>query len=316
MRPEERHERSQVPARARDEIVARRLGVGGTPPGSSGPRSGAGSLVLPGQETLAGTVPAVIPMPGRHAHRRAWLRVPFAFEPRHVSVVLAVVALALAITCGWLVHRTPSLTSVAGSSVAPSEAASLVALGGVAATTGHDGAISPAAAGASVTGSPAPSNTAAGASGPALTIDVAGRVRRPGVRTLPAGSRVVDALAAAGGVKGKVDLSGLNQARLLVDGEQVVVGGGPGGSGGTTGTAGPGGASAADGGGGTAGGLVNLNTATEAQLDTLPGVGPVTAQAIVAYRTAHGGFGSVGELVEVDGIGEATLAKLEPHVTI
>jgi competence protein ComEA len=141
-----------------------------------------------------------------------------------------------------------------------------------------------------------------------VTVDVAGKVRRPGVTTLPAGSRVVDAIDKAGGARRQVDLTGLNLARVLVDGEQVLVGRGvtPGGLAGTASSAAP----------ATDGALVNLNTATSEQLDTLPGVGPVTAQKILDWRTAHGAFASVDELLEVDGIGEKTLADLAPHVTL
>jgi competence protein ComEA len=140
-----------------------------------------------------------------------------------------------------------------------------------------------------------------------VTVDVAGKVRRPGVVTLPAGSRVVDALRRAGGTRGHVDLSGLNLARVLADGEQILVGRVPGGVA----------ASAAATPGAPAGGpLVNLNTADQAQLEELPGVGPVTAQKILAWRSAHGAFSSVDELLEVDGIGEKTLADLAPYVTL
>ena len=155
-------------------------------------------------------------------------------------------------------------------------------------------------------GAPAGVVTGAGVTG-TVTVDVAGRVRRPGVATLPAGSRVVDALRKAGGPRGRVDLSTLNLARILVDGEQILVGRGAA----PTGTAVSGGASP-----GAAGALVNINTATAEQLDTLPGVGPVTASKILDWRTAHGAFSSVEELLEVDGIGEKTLADLAPHVTV
>jgi competence protein ComEA len=147
-----------------------------------------------------------------------------------------------------------------------------------------------------------------GAPSATVTVDVAGKVRRPGVTTLPAGSRVVDAINKAGGARRQVDLTGLNLARVLVDGEQVLVGRGvtPGGLAGAASSAAP----------ATDGALVNLNTATSEQLDTLPGVGPVTAEKILDWRTAHGAFASVDELLEVDGIGEKTLADLAPHVTL
>jgi competence protein ComEA len=140
-----------------------------------------------------------------------------------------------------------------------------------------------------------------------VTVDVAGKVRRPGIAVLGAGARVVDALEAAGGVRAGVDVAGLNLARVLVDGEQVLVGVPP-----VPGVA----ASAPMPSGGPPTALVNLNTADAAQLDTLPDVGPVTAESILAWRTEHGAFSSVDELLEVDGIGEATLARIAPLVTV
>ncbi len=146
---------------------------------------------------------------------------------------------------------------------------------------------------------------AGGAGGAArIVVDVSGKVRDPGVRRLPAGSRVEDALAAAGGVRPGTDTTGLNRARVLVDGEQVVVGApaqpppaaGPGGGAGSGPGPGP--------------GPLSLGSATVAQLDGLPGVGPVLAQHIVDFRTARGGFRSVEELRQVDGIGERRFADL------
>ncbi|MEU9785265.1 ComEA family DNA-binding protein [Streptomyces phaeochromogenes] len=150
----------------------------------------------------------------------------------------------------------------------------------------------------------------AGAARAVVVVDVSGKVREPGIQRLPAGSRVTDALRAAGGVRPGTDTEGLNRARLLVDGEQVVVGGpptvaGPGAAGGP-GVVGSGGAAA-----GAAAAPVGLNTATLEQLDTLPGVGPVLAQHIIDYRTQHGGFRSVDELREVNGIGDRRFADLQ-----
>ena len=149
-----------------------------------------------------------------------------------------------------------------------------------------------------------------------MTVDVAGKVRRPGVTTLPAGSRVVDALRRAGGARGRVDLSALNLARVLVDGEQIMVGRAAAASGAAVGQPGSLGAGASTAAPDATGALVSLNTATLDQLETLPGVGPVTAQKILDWRTAHGAFSSVDELLEVDGIGEKTLADLAPHATL
>uniref|UniRef100_A0AAU3H7B1 Helix-hairpin-helix domain-containing protein n=1 Tax=Streptomyces sp. NBC_01401 TaxID=2903854 RepID=A0AAU3H7B1_9ACTN len=144
-----------------------------------------------------------------------------------------------------------------------------------------------------------------------IVVDVSGKVRRPGIQHLPAGSRVVDALRAAGGVREGADVTVLNQARVLMDGEQVAVGlpgappppgpGGPGAGGAAAGGAGP-------------GAQVSLGTATAEQLETLPGVGPVLAQHIVDYGTEHGGYRSVDELREVNGIGERRFAELRPLV--
>ncbi|WP_311319257.1 ComEA family DNA-binding protein [Streptomyces sp. PanSC19] len=151
-----------------------------------------------------------------------------------------------------------------------------------------------------------------GAAGARVVVDVGGKVRRPGVLTLPAGSRVADALRAAGGAEPGADLTGVNRARVLFDGEQILVGlpgtpvtgSGPGGS--ASGGSGPG--------GGVPGAPLSLNTATAEQLDGLPGVGPVLARHIVDHRTEHGGFRSVAELREVNGIGERRFADLEPLV--
>ncbi|WP_369688989.1 helix-hairpin-helix domain-containing protein [Streptomyces sp. Wb2n-11] len=169
----------------------------------------------------------------------------------------------------------------------------------------------PAAARPEPSPSPGPPPTAA-ADGPGpdegrIVIDVSGKVRQPGIHRLPAGSRVADALRAAGGVKAGADTAGLNRARLLMDGEQVVVGvPAPAGAAGPT----AGGAPAS----GQAAAPIGLGSATAEQLETLPGVGPVLAQHIIDYRTEHGGFRSVDELREVKGIGDRRFADLRPLV--
>ncbi|MEU5463497.1 ComEA family DNA-binding protein [Streptomyces althioticus] len=171
----------------------------------------------------------------------------------------------------------------------------------------------PAAQGEGVAGggrsaAPGASGQAGGTAAPEIVVDVSGKVRDPGVHRLPAGSRVEDALKAAGGVRPGTKTGGLNRARFLVDGEQLVVGG-PAPAGAT--------APAAPAGAGTAAGPtapVSLSTATVDQLDTLPGVGPVLAQHIVDYRTRNGGFRSVDELREVNGIGDRRFADLRDLV--
>jgi competence protein ComEA len=141
----------------------------------------------------------------------------------------------------------------------------------------------------------------------ALVVHVAGAVARPGVYRLAAAARVADAIDAAGGAAPDADLDGLNLAAKVGDGERVyvprrgeVVAPGPGLSAGTNAPAVP----------------LDLNTATAEQLDDLPGVGPATAEAIVSYRTEHGRFRSVEQLLEVRGIGEAKLAAIRSKVRV
>jgi competence protein ComEA len=147
---------------------------------------------------------------------------------------------------------------------------------------------------ASLSGPATPSGT--------IVVAVQGRVVHPGLYRLPSGSRVADALDAAGGALPGVDLSYVNLARKLADGELLLVGATPPPD--QPGAAAP------------AGGKVDLNTATVAQLDALPGVGPALAQRILAYRTEHGGFRSVDDLRKVPGIGDAKFAQLKDLVTV
>lgn len=150
------------------------------------------------------------------------------------------------------------------------------------------------------------------APGAPLVVAVTGRVRKPGVVQVPAGARVIDALRAAGGPLPGVDLALLNLARKLADGELVVVGlPGPADSG-AQGGAGAGSVSPS----GAPGQQLDLNSATVAQLDTLPGVGPVLAQRILDWRTKSGPFTSVDQLAEVPGIGESRLAQLRDLVRV
>jgi competence protein ComEA len=145
-----------------------------------------------------------------------------------------------------------------------------------------------------------PLRTATHARAPAvaqLVIDVAGAVRRPGIYHLAAGTRIADAVAAAGGATVKADVTLVNLAAPLADGEQVLV---------------PArGAAASTGATPSPTAPVDLNTATAEQLDTLPGVGPATAQKIIDYRQAHGPFRSLDELEAVPGIGPAKLEQMK-----
>jgi competence protein ComEA len=135
-----------------------------------------------------------------------------------------------------------------------------------------------------------------------MYVDVVGAVRRPGLFRLPHGARVADAVARAGGPTRKAQLELVNVAAPLADGEQVVVPR----RGAAAAVAGASGASGAP-----AAGPVHLSTATAEQLDSLPGIGPVTAQKILEYRQQHGGFSSVDELDAVPGIGPARLEQLK-----
>jgi competence protein ComEA len=142
-----------------------------------------------------------------------------------------------------------------------------------------------------------------------LFVHVAGWVRRPGVYELHEGDRVIDAIELAGGPRRDAQTSALNLAALLTDGQQVLV----------PGPAPPPGGGAAPGstGGSTpAPTLVNVNTAAAEELETLPGIGEVLAQAIISYRDEHGPFTSVDELEEVSGIGPATLEEIRDLVTV
>lgn len=139
-------------------------------------------------------------------------------------------------------------------------------------------------------------------SAPPLVVHVSGLVASPGVYDLPAGSRVRDAIQAAGGPLEEADVDSLNLAALLADGEKIYL---P-----KKGEAAPATAGAEP------AGKVNLNTATAAQLEALPGVGPVLAQRILDYRQRKGRFSSVRQLLEVEGIGDKKFASLKDHVTV
>lgn len=247
--------------------------------------------------------------PGRHARRpvrpagrvSGWLedRLPPSLQGRvrieagHLALLTTVAAVAMGLLA-WSVVRSSDPGDLAPARTAVDGRAPLTALATPASAGGPgSGAVLPG---------PGPTDGA-----DEVVVDVAGKVRRPGIVRLPAGSRVVDALEAAGGPRRGVDLSGLNLARVLTDGEQVLVG--------QPAPAGPA-AGAAPGATPAGGALVNLNTATQAELETLPGVGPVTATSILDWRLEHGAFSNVDELLEVSGIGDATLAEIAPHVTL
>jgi competence protein ComEA len=220
---------------------------------------------------------------------------------QHLTVLALLIAAVVALAAWWVLRSEPQPVEPPTLSSRPMSGIGI---------TPSPGMASPFDVTASTAGAvPSAADTASPASG-RLVVDVAGKVRHPGIVELPAGSRVIDAIRAAGGARPHVDLSSINLARLLVDGEQILVGVAP--------------VSPSDPFLGdpssTATGLpstpINLNTATEPELESLPGVGPVTAAAILEWRAEHGAYTSVDELLEIDGIGDATLADLAPLVTV
>ncbi|MFN2562751.1 MAG: helix-hairpin-helix domain-containing protein [Jatrophihabitans sp.] len=256
------------------------------------------------------------------SHRPGWrqrlqARIPVRLDPgrRAVVAVGAAVLVAAVLTGLWVVAERPRALAVGPTGVAG--ASSPVPTGPLSASAGSSGRVP---AGAS---SAAPATPTAPA---IVVVDVAGKVRRPGLYRLPVGARVDDAVRAAGGALAGVNLSSLNLAAKVVDGQQIPVGiagsargaaagaavvagsdGSPGGGGGMAGNGAP---------GPGAGEPVDLNTATIEQLETLPGVGPVLAQHVLDWRTAHGHFATVDQLNDVPGIGEVKFAALKSLVTV
>ncbi|WP_031062298.1 ComEA family DNA-binding protein [Streptomyces ochraceiscleroticus] len=249
-----------------------------------------------------------------------WIQLRCGTDPKALGAlaVVLLIAVAFAVHHFWTARpqtvRAP--TAQHASAAAPGGDPTTAERAGPAGLAGPSGA----AAGGTTAGATA--GAVSGASDRRIVVDVAGKVRRPGIHRLPPGARVADALRAAGGVLPGTNTRTLNRARLLADGEQVVVGApaaAPAASGGaaaaapgTTGSGGaPGGSAAA---GGAPASPVSLNSATADQLDTLPGVGPVLAQHIIDFRTQHGGFTSVDQLQQVNGIGDRRFADLRPLV--
>ncbi|MFJ4698097.1 competence protein ComEA [Streptomyces sp. TverLS-915] len=282
----------------------------------------------PGTETPAVASPFRRGLSAVADHLPLWLRSRFALDRRGV-LALAVVLLGLLGVAGqhWWSARPQPVAVPAAERAASVEKTSVEAAQAKAVPSGSraEGSGGTGEGGGAEGGGGA--GLAPGAERGALVVDVGGEVREPGVRRLAPGSRVEDALRAAGGVRKGADLQGLNRARPLVDGELVWVGSPP--PGGFAAAAGtgttPGQASASGGAhtGATPSGAgaapvtpVSLNAASLDQLDGLPGVGPVLAQRILDHRVAHGRFGSVDELREVTGIGERRFAELREYVRL
>ncbi|WP_134324616.1 ComEA family DNA-binding protein [Cumulibacter soli] len=202
-------------------------------------------------------------------------------------LLVAVLTAAATMLVTWLLRPTP--TAVPAGSGADSEAIGV---------DERDESSDAAPSSAVATDTDKPDNAL-------IVVAVVGHVESPGLVTLPEGARVSDAIEAAGGALPDTDLSTINIARKVSDGEQIAVGI-PGAADASSADAGPGGGDA----------KININSANATQLDELPGVGPVLAQSIIDFRDQSGPFATVDELANVSGIGPATLAKLSDLVTV
>lgn len=218
------------------------------------------------------------------------------FGPAHLAVIAVVGVIGL-LVAGWAVLRAQ-----------PVNLATPIGQGPMASPSPS----SPGGPPSAPTGSGTPA-----AEPVMIMVHVIGAVREPGLVSLPERARVADAIEQAGGLTRDADPDRLNLAQVLGDGQQVVIGtkrkpAGEvrDGSGADPGSGGP------DAPGRAGQQQVNLNTATQAELEALPGIGPVTAGKIIAWRQQHGRFGRVEELQEVDGIGPKTFAELAPHVRV
>ena len=237
-----------------------------------------------------------------------------AIAPRAAIIAgsaLLILALALAL-------RAVLVSTGAGSHAAPAAAGASTAMGSPPTGTATAPAMRPATA--PTTGSEAGPGGLSATSG-SIVVHVIGAVSRPGVVTLPPGSRVTDAINAVGGASAEADTQQLNLARVLSDGEQIRVprigevlpdpAPQPGGATAPGARTAPG--KSGDGG---ASGTVNINTASASELEKLPGIGPALAQRIVEYRDSHGPFASVDSLTDVPGIGKAKLEGLREQATV
>ena len=300
--------RYAAPPGAPDAVSPDLVGRGDRSRGGGPPRRVGGRHRLPPPRVI--TVPACLG--GSRVRARA----------AAVGALLAVVVVvglifalrvAAAARAAEPVPVAPSRTGVVARSVPMAFASGSIGRTGSMGGEGATGGVSAGVEGSAESGTM--SSAEPGTVGRLLVVHVVGEVGAPGVVRVPEGSRVVDVIRAAGGALASADLERVNLARAVVDGEQVHI---PApGEQILTGANGAGaGAGAPAASGGSAPALVNLNSADLAQLDTLPGVGPVLAQRILDWRAQHGRFTSVDELGEVSGIGDTLLAQLTPKVSV
>lgn len=256
-----------------------------------------------------------------------------------VAVAMAGAVVLVAVIAGWLLSRGPVVDEPAVDALLADADRVGVAAGGAGVGGENVGEWDGAGLGGAGNGG-AGSGGAGGGAGnggagdgavPAeIIVSVVGMVHHPGVVTVAGTARVADAVNAAGGMLPEASPASVNLAAPLVDGQQILVGpdplpelstggtsaGAPGGAAGSVGGAGDGEAGAGGGSAGGGGGLVNINTASEAELETVTGIGPATAKKIVAHREQHGPFTSVDQLEEVPGIGPAKLEGMRAEVTV
>ncbi|MFC0622665.1 helix-hairpin-helix domain-containing protein [Kribbella deserti] len=228
----------------------------------------------------------------------------WALAPKHLGVIAIVLVLGL-LWAGWTVLKSrPEPISV---DRVPVGVTSGSPVGG----SPHDGASNPPTPDTNGTRPPSPSPSADPAR---VVVHVAGKVRRPGLIRATTGARVADVLAAAGGALPGVDLTTVNLARQVQDGEQILIG--VAGAEQSDGRPDPKPSTGGDKSSPAAGQPLDLNSATSAQLEALPGVGPVLALRIVEWRTQNGRFTAVEELLEISGVGAKKFEALRPHVRV
>lgn len=241
---------------------------------------------------------------GRHRMPGAAVRL----DPGRRGVWSLWIAAAVAgvLVVAWTWWQRPQVQAVP---LGASSASGAAGTGAPSSASGSGGTGAPSRHAAGRTGVPAltPFTGRSGSTASSVVAAVVGRVHHPGLVTLPTGARVADAIAAAGGLLPGADAASVNLAAVVTDGQQIAVGvpGAPGDA-----------AAQASSTGATAGAPVDLNRATAADLDALPGIGPVLAQRIVDYRQQQGQFTSVDQLDDVPGIGPALFAQLKKRVTV